>query len=173
MKKTFTKITFFIILAMIFTAIYSFAETKIGIIDAQKLLETTKKGKAITARIEKIGKEKQEKLQALQQQVKNLEKELMSPALNDEAREKKALELSNKKTEGKRFIEDSQRQMQMLAQKEMDKLKNEIHPIIQQVGKEKGLAVIMELTAVAYFDSTIDVTDDIIKIMDSKTGGNK
>ncbi len=166
MKKTFIALA--AIIMLIAMSSYAFSETKIGIINAQKLVEGTKRGRAIASKLEEIGKAKQGQLKKLQDDIQKLEKELMSPALNEETREKKALELQNKRTEGKRFVEDSQREMQIKTQKEMDKLKNEIQPIIQQVGKDKGLHVILEITAVAYYDPAIDITDDIIKIMDSK-----
>ena len=102
----------------------------------------------------------------------NFQRELKKSELWDqmvtEFGEKKALELQNKRTEAKRFIEDTQREMQMMSQQEMVKLQEEIRPIIMRVGKEKGLTVILEITAVAYYDPAADITNDIIKIMDGQ-----
>lgn len=161
------------VVSILILSIFAFSEMKIGVINSQKLIMGTKKGRAIAAELEKIGKEKQNKLDTMRAEIKKLEKELMSPALNNETKEKKALELQNKRTAIKRFVEDTQREMQLKTEQDMNVLKAEIHPIIQQVGKEKGLAIILEITAVAYFDPAVDITDDIIKIMDSKAAGNK
>lgn len=161
------------IAAIVVLSIFAICETKIGIINAQKLLEGTKKGRAIADKLEKFGKGKQDQVNARQNEIKKLEKELMSPALNDAAREKKGLDLQNRRTELKRFIEDSQREMQIMTQKEMQDLQDEIKPIIQQIGVQKGLTIILEITAVAYFDPGVDITDDIIKIMDSKAAESK
>jgi outer membrane protein len=166
MKKTLIGVVIILIVGM-----FAFSETKIGIVNGQKLIEGTQKGRALAAKMESIGKQKQDKFNKIQEEIKRLEKELMSPALNNETKEKKALELQNKKTSAKRFVEDSQREMQIMTEKEMNTLKAEIQPIIQQVGKAKGLSVIFEITAVAYFDPSVDITDDIIKIMDSKLSG--
>jgi len=163
MKKTLIGVV-----TILLVGLFGFSQMKIGIINGQKLIEGTKKGRAIADRLEKLGKQKQEKLNTMQAEIKRLEKELMSPALNDETKEKKALELQNTRTAAKRFVEDSQREMQIKSEQEMNTLKAEIQPIIQQVGKTKGLAVILEITAVAYYDPSVDITDDIIKIMDSK-----
>lgn len=146
------------------------AEVKIGIINAQKLIEGTRKGRAVSDKLEKFGKEKQDQITAMQNEIKKIEKELMSPALNEATKEKKALDMQNRRTELKRFVEDSQRGMQNLTQQEMQALQEEIKPIIQQIGRTKGLTIIMEITAVAYYDESVDITDDIIKIMDSKAG---
>ena len=168
MKKTLIGVVTILILSMSI-----FAETKIGIINGQKLIEGTKKGREIASRLEAIGKQKQAKLNQMQDQIKKLEKELVSPALNEATKEKKAIELQQIRTEAKRFIEDSQREMQIKSDQEMGALKAEIQPIIQQVGKAKGLSVILEITAVAYFDPAVDITADIIKVMDTKAAGTK
>ncbi len=168
MKKTLIGVV-----TILFVSIFAFSQMKIGIINGQKLIEGTKKGRAIADRLEKMGKAKQDRLNTMQAEIKKLEKDLMSPALNDETKDKKALELQNKRTAIKRFVEDSQREMQIKSDQEMNALKAAIQPIIQQVGKERGLAVILEITAVAYYDPAIDITDDIIKAMDSKAAGNK
>jgi len=148
------------------------AEVKIGIINAQKLIEGTKKGRALSDKLEKFGKEKQDQITAMQNEIKKIEKELVSPALNEATKEKKALDMQNKRTDLKRFVEDSQRGMQNLTQVEMQALQEEIKPIIQQIGRTKGLTIILEITAVAYFDESVDITDDIIRIMDSRMGGS-
>jgi outer membrane protein len=168
MKKTLIGVV-----TILFVSIFAFSQMKIGIINGQKLIEGTKKGRAIADRLEKMGKAKQDRLNTMQAEIKKLEKDLMSPALNDETKDKKALELQNKRTAIKRFVEDSQREMQIKSDQEMNALKAAIQPIIQQVGREKGLAVILEITAVAYYDPAIDITDNIIKAMDSKAAGNK
>ncbi|MCI0471106.1 MAG: OmpH family outer membrane protein [Candidatus Aminicenantes bacterium] len=168
MKKTLIVLS--AILVLCFTA---FAEMKIGIINGQRLIEGTKRGRALAEKLEAVGKEKQTRLNAMQDEIKKLEKDLMSPALNEDTKERKALDLQNKRTAAKRFIEDSQREMQIKSEQEMNALKIEIQPIIQQIGREKNLAIILEITAVAYFDPAVDITDDIIRIMDSKATGAK
>jgi len=162
------KKTLIIVMAILMLSVFTYSQSKIGIINAQKLLEQTKKGRSVAQKIENIGKQKQATLKNMQSEIKRLEKELMSPALNTTAKESKALELQNKKTATKRFYEDTQREMQMLYQQEMQKLQQQIIPIIQRVGKEKGLTVILEVTNVAYYDPAADITNEIIKIMDGQ-----
>jgi len=158
-----------IVLVVIVTmAIFLVAETRIGIINAQRLLQETARGKAVSAKIENVGKDKRIQAQALQAEIVKLEKDIASPALNISTKEKKALDLQNKKTELKRFIEDSDAEIQRLSQIELGTLQEEIKPIIQKVGQQKGLTVIMEITVVAYFDETADITNDVIKMMDSQ-----
>ena len=165
MKKTF------ILVFMVFAfSIFAFSEVKIGVINAQKVIQQTKKGKEITGRLEKIGKVKQQKVETLQEKIKKLEKELASPALNTQTREKKNMQLQTKRTELKRFIEDAQREMRQKSQTELSHLRQDIMPVIEKIGKDKGFTLILDLTTsgIAYFDKTIDVTNEVIAEYDKK-----
>ena len=75
-----------------------FSEVKIGVINAQKVIQQTSKGKEITARLERLGQKKQKEVEAMREQIKNLEQELNSPALNAQTRDKKNLDLQRKRT---------------------------------------------------------------------------
>lgn len=163
MKKTLSVLSIILIFSIL-----AFSEVKIGIINAQKLVEESKKGKEIAEKFEKMKNEKESQFNAMQNEAVKLEKELLSPALNNETREKKSIDLQNKKTELKRFAEDSQQDLQLNLDKELNILKNEIKPIIDQLGKEGGFTIILEVPAVAYYDPTADITTEIIKILDSK-----
>lgn len=149
-------------------SIVVFSETKIGVFNGQKVVEGTKKGKAIAARLETITKQKQARLKTLQDEIRKLEKDLVSPALNAVTREQKSIELQKKRTAAKRFIEDTQREMQIAYDKEMTVFKTELFPIIQQIGKEKGYTIILEIPAVSYYDPAVDITGEIVKRIDSK-----
>ena len=120
-----------------------------------------------------MGQEKQQRVETLRTRIKQLEQELVSPALNAETREKKTGELQGRRTELKRFIEDAQREMQQKSQTELSKLREEIMPLIEKIGKEKGFTVVMDLSisGIAYFDKTIDITDLIIAEYDKAYAG--
>ena len=77
---------------------FVFSEIKIGVINAQKVIQETKKGKEITVKLEKLGQGKQQQVEALREEIKKLEKDVISPALNEQTREKKNLDLQNKRT---------------------------------------------------------------------------
>ena len=165
MKKTLIGII------IVFTfALFVFSEVKIGVINAQQVIQQTKKGKEITSRLEQLGQGKQKKVEAMREEIKKLENELASPALNTETRDKKNMDLQNKRTELKRFIEDAQREMQQKSQTELSILRQDIMPVIEKIGKEKGFSLILDLTTsgIAYFDRAIDITNDVIAEYDKK-----
>ena len=163
MKKTAV-----ILMTILFLSCFAFSEVKIGVINPQKLVEETKKGKEIARKFENLRQQKENAFKTMQDEIKKLEKDLASPALSMTARESKSLELDRKKTAIKRFAEDSRKELQSRLDQEVNALKREIHPILKQYGKEKGFSIIFEMQGAVYFDPTIDITNEIIKILDSK-----
>ena len=127
------------------------------------------RGKEIQAKLENYGKSKQQKVEAMQAEIKKLETALQSPALNEAAREKKAVELQTKKTNLKRYYEDTQKELRRKYQTEMQNLQKEVMPIIDKIGKSKGFTLVFDLSiaGISYFDKTIDITELVIKEIDS------
>ena len=164
------KKTLIMTVAILTLAFYTFAEVKIGVINAQKVIASTKRGKEIQAKLENYGKSKQKKVEAMQAGIKKLETSLQSPALNEAAREKKTVELQTKKTNLKRYYEDTQKELRRKYQEEMQGLQKDVMPIIDSIGKSKGFTLVFDLSiaGISYFDKTIDITDLVIKEIDSK-----
>ncbi len=164
MKKTLV-----LVITILTLAFYTFGEVKIGVINAQKVIASTKRGKEIQAKLENYGKSKQKKVEAMQADIKRLETALQSPALNAAAREKKGVELQAKKVNLKRYYEDTQKELRRKYQTEMQTLQKEVMPIIDRIGKSKGFTLVFDLSiaGISYFDKTIDITDQVIKEIDS------
>jgi len=156
------------LITILIMSIVAYSETKIGVFDGQKIVEETARGKAIAAKLETLGNQKQARLKTMQDDLRRLEKELSSPALSAAAREQKNLELESKQRATKRFIEDTRREVQITTEKEMTAFKTQIYPIIQQIGKEQGFTIILETPSVLYYDPAIDITAEIIKKLNSK-----
>ena len=165
MKKTL------VLIFTIFTlGAFICAETKIGVINPDEVILKTIRGKQVKQKLEKLGKIIQEKTIKKENEIRKLEKDLVSPALNAETRERKRVELQTKQTNLKRFAEDSQKEWQLEFRKEMMKLTNEIMPIIKNIGKSKNYTLIFDYknSGISYFDNTIDITNEVIRDYDLK-----
>lgn len=169
MKKSL--ILVFTILTLSF---FMFSEVKIGVINAQEIIAKTKKGINVQKKLENLQKSKQQKLEVLQNTLKQLQKDAVSPALNVETREKKKREFEDKQIQYKRQLQDAQNEMSSATQNELEALQKEIMPLIQEIGKSKGFTLILDMTGsgIAYFDQTIDITKDVVKAVDAKFPGN-
>jgi len=162
--------TLVLVVTVLVMSAFAISQVKIGVVNAQELLAKTKKGIEIQKRLEKLQEKKQAEMQAMQDQIKKLEKEVLSPALNEGTREKKGLELQNKRKNLKRFIEDAQNEIQRASKKELVELENAVMPLIEQIGKSKGFTIIFDITrpGIVYFDQAIDITAEVIKAFDAK-----
>lgn len=162
--------TIILMAALLVLSSFVFSELKIGVVNAQEILAKTKKGLEIQKRLEAIQKDKQGKLKSMQDAIGKLEKDLMSPALNQETREKKALELQNKRKDIKRYYEDAENEFRRESQKELQALEKDLMPLIDNIGKSKGFTIIFDITrpGIVYFDKAIDITPDVIKAADAK-----
>ncbi|MCU0286894.1 MAG: OmpH family outer membrane protein [Acidobacteria bacterium] len=168
MKKTFT-----LIFTILILSVFVFPEVKIGIINAQDIIVKTKKGNEVQKKLEALQNDAQQKVETLQNQIKQLQKDLASPALNNDTREKKNRELEDKRISYNRMIQDAQKDIQEQSQKELMDLQREIMPLIQQIGQSKGYTLILDMASsgIAYFDKTIDITDEVVKAVDAKFPG--
>jgi len=160
-----------LVLTILLMSVYAFSEVKVGIVNAQEIFQKTKRGAEIQKRLESLQQQKTAELKKLQEDIQRLEKEVMSPALNEATREKKSLELQTKRTDLKRKYEDAQRDFQMQSQKLLAELEKELIPLIENVGKAKGFSIIFDRqrSGIVYYDPTIDITKDVITAIDAKT----
>lgn len=165
MKKTSV-----LILSVLFMGAFIYAQTKVGVINPDEVILKTIRGKQVKQKLEKLAKEFQQKTIKKENEIKKLEKDLVSPALNSETRERKAAELQTKKTNFKRFAEDSRKEWQLQYRKGMMKLTDEIMPIIKKIGKSKNYTLIFDYknSGISYFDNTIDITNEVIRDYDLK-----
>jgi outer membrane protein len=162
--------TIVLVMTILVLTVFVFSEVKIGVINAQLILEKTKKGLDIQKKLEKFQEEKKQQMQKMQDEIEKLRKDLMSPALNTETRDKKTLDLQTKQKELKRFYEDAQNEFQRESQKELVALEKELMPLIENLGRSKGYSIIFDITkpGIVYYDNTIDITAEIIKAVDAK-----
>jgi outer membrane protein len=162
--------TLILVVTVLVMSAFAISQVKIGVVNAQEILQKTKKGVEIQKRLEQLQVKKQQELQTKQDDIKKLEKEVLSPALNQETREKKTLELQNKRKNLKRFIEDAQNEIQRESQKELVELEKAVMPLIDQIGKAKGFTIVFDITrpGIVYFDEAIDITGEVVKAFDAK-----
>lgn len=164
------KKTLILVLTIFVLSAFAYSQVKIGVINAQEIIQKTKRGLAIQGKLENLQKQKAAGLQTLNDSIKKLEKDLLSPALNNATREKKSVELQTKRTTLKRQYEDAQRDFQRESQKMLVDLEKELIPLIESVGKSKGYTVIFDRqrSGIVYFDGSADITAEVIKVIDAK-----
>ncbi|MBC7363796.1 MAG: OmpH family outer membrane protein [Candidatus Aminicenantes bacterium] len=144
---------------------------KVGIINSQEILEKSIEGKKAIAQLEEKNRKTQQDLAKLDDQIRQLETKLNTQGLTmtQEAIISLSADLDRKRTERQRMAEDATKDMQELQQRLYLKIQNEVMPIINKLGQEKGLDLILDLRAsgVLYFNPVIDLTSEVIRRYDA------
>jgi outer membrane protein len=144
---------------------------KIGVINSQMVLEKSAEGKRVIAQLQDKDKKGQSDLAKLDNEIKQLETKLNTQrlTLTDEAAMQINSDMEKKKTDQKRLSEDAVRELQELQYRLFNKVQGELIPIIEGVGKEKGMDVIFDLakSGAVYFNPVLDLTDEVIRRYDA------
>ncbi len=171
MKKTAMTLALLILAGMTLSA----QVQKIAVVNPMLVLEQSNPGKAIVAELQALGQEIEQKGNAMLVEVNTLKKEVASPALNNDAREKKMTLLATKETNLKRFSEDSQREFAEKRNKAFQRLQEELMPIIDEIRKQKGLAMVFDLgsAGIVSFDEAINISNDVVTAYNAKHAAKK
>lgn len=160
---------FFIII--LFSMGYAQQTTKIGVVNANEVLEKSAEGKRVIAQLEDKNKKNQNDIAKLDNEIQNLQTKLNTQrlTLTQEAMMNLNSDIERKQTQRKRFAEDSIREMNELSARLFQKVQNELIPIIQQIGKDMNFDVIFDLSqsGTLYFNPTINLTEEVIKRYDA------
>jgi Skp family chaperone for outer membrane proteins len=160
-----------LVLAILVTLGYSQQAVKIRVVNSQDDLEKSDEVKRVMAQIQDKDKQNQSRLGPLDEDIRNLETRINTQrlTLTNEAMMQLSSDLEKKRTERKRFAEDSLREMQEFTGRLFQRVQTELLPIIEQVGKEKNLDIILDLarSGAIYFNPTIDLTQEVITKYDA------
>jgi outer membrane protein len=143
---------------------------KIGIVNLQRVIETSDPGKSARDAIEKEKdkmlqelKEKGAEIEALQKQ---LERESM--VMSNEKREEKEREYRIKQNDFKMLNKKNNEKMQGLQKELLDKIFKDVMELTEQIGKKEGYLLIIRGETVMYAPGSIDISDQLIKQLNEK-----
>jgi Skp family chaperone for outer membrane proteins len=144
---------------------------KIGVINSQEVLEKSAEGKRVIARLTERDKQNQATITKLDEEIRQLETKLNTQrlTLTDEAAYNMNADLQKRQTERKRIAEDAVRDFQDLQVKLFNKVQSELLPIIEGLGKERGIDLIFDLakSGAVYYNPAVDLTEEVIKKYDA------
>jgi outer membrane protein len=148
---------------------------KIGVIDLQKILETSAAGKAIQTELKKEKGKMESDLKKKGAEIENIRKRLEREAMvmGKEMREEKERESRIKINDFKSLQKKYRTDLQKLEANFMNQLKTDIDEIVKQVGKKGGYLLIINKFGVLYSPNSIDITDKVIGMLNTKTAKRK
>ncbi len=167
-------ISFFAIIFCI-NSLYAADVAKIGVIDLQKVLETSNAGKTIQATLKKQKEKMEADLKAkgtdIEKISKRLEREsmVMSKEMREEKEREQRIKINDFKTLQKKYRTD----LQKLEVQLMNQLQKDVKELVDSIGKKKGYLLIVNKYTVLYSPGSIDITDDLIKRLNARTKKKK
>ena len=149
------------------------AQTKIGVINIDKVLQDSQRGKAMQGEMEKVRDGKKAELEAKQKEILDLKKRLEEGQLSLAA---DRLEAMKEEYEGKvldldRAQKDANREIQRRGEKLLSEVEGEIMPVINRIASEQGFTLIFNKfqAGLLFADDQIDITAQIITALDAAT----
>ena len=163
-----------VVLAAIVTAVAlpAAAQTKVAVIDVQRVVTESDPGKEVMQKLRAMSDSKAQQGQALQQELTALQDQFNKQRFTvSEARQAEmSKQIEDKQIAIKRFQDDAQRELQDAQRRELGGLEERILPIINEIGRERGLTLIFNKfqSGLVYADDAVDITDDVITKFNTK-----
>lgn len=147
------------------------APLKIGVIDPERIVAESARGKQA---VERLNKERDQRLaegNRMRQEINDLQKRMNDGRLSLGQDKLKALndEIEEKTIAIQRYGENAQREMQKLEQEIMDPVEEQILKVINQVGAEQGYTLIFKKfqSGLVYASEAVDLTPLVIQRFDA------
>lgn len=152
------------------------AATKVATVDMQKALQTVDAGKKAKGQLEKEFNTKKKMLDDEQNAIVKLEGEFkkQTMVLNDEAKEKKAQELQERKFKFQQQLMRSQTEIQQKEAELTAPIVKNLREMAKDVANKKGYQMIIDRSneqTVIFFTEKDDLTDELIKAYNAKNKG--
>jgi outer membrane protein len=155
------------LVALVALALPAAAQISVAVIDVQRVVTDSDPGKESLQRLRTLQDEKIAEGRTLQTELEGLRDQVNKQRLT--LSEQKLAEMSgqieDKTIALQRFEDDAKRSLEEARRTALGRLEERIMPIINQIGKERGLTLIFNKfqSGLVYADDTVDITDDVIR----------
>ena len=148
----------------------AFSASKVGYVDLQKVFTGYKKALESEASFKKEVEKEQVKINALQAEIKKMQadydkkKDVLKPEekkKKEEAIKEKIQEFTKKWSEVNKKLDNRRKEIE-------SKRIQEIEDAIKEYGKKHGYSIILDKRAILYGEDASDLTDEVIKLLNSK-----
>lgn len=140
---------------------------KIGIVDADVVIQKSIRGKRFFQEFEQFGKEKSELIKGKMAEFQDRQKDYQTKvnSLSEEKRNEMIVQLQNLEKEIKRLQEDAKQESDRRLNEALNKFRKELAPLIEQVATEQNLDIIINhgpQSNLVYFSDRVNITDAVI-----------
>lgn len=144
---------------------------KIAFVVLQRVVAESAEGKLASARVQTLQQKKVAELNERQKAAQTLQEKLdkSGAVMSEAARADLQKQVERAQVDLQRASQDAQQEVQELQQQLQEEFQRRIAPIIEQVGKEKGLHYIFNGpdSGLVWADASLDITTEVVKKFDA------
>lgn len=162
-----------LILATVATA--ASAEIKLAYVDIQRALNECLAGRKAKDEFRAKVQRLEHRLRKQQEEVKGLKDELDTKGLLMKPDERRNLEeeYNRKLRDFERAYNDSKQDLQHEDSEITGRIVRDLAVVVGQIGQRDGYTMVMEKSGLLWAAPGVDITDQVIRIYDEKSGGKK
>jgi outer membrane protein len=154
-------------LLIIAIAVPAAAQMNLAVIDVQRVVTESDPGKEALSQLKELSDKKIQEGQALQQEMASLRDQLNKQrfTLSEEKLQGLTKQLEDGQIALQRFEDDAQRDLNEARRRTLGGLEEQIMPVINEVGEERGLTLIFNKyqSGLVFAHESVDITDDVIR----------
>lgn len=163
----------YLVLVMAWAALSpaAWADTKIGVVDMEKVMKVLPRAVKIRAEIETDYKKKKSELEKSEDDLRTLEKDIekKKAVLSEEALKQKQQDFQKRIMDFRELVNKNQGDLQKKQSDLLGPVLEQIKKAIAEVAAEKGYALVLNQEPnLLYVGKAVDVTDEVLKQMDRK-----
>ncbi len=163
----------FLIVAAAFAPLALAQGNRIGVVDADVVIQKSAKGKQFFDNYKGFIDGKEGEMKTMIDSYREKEKDFQAKqaSLSEEKSKAMALELQTLQTEIKRKREDAERESKLMLNEALDNFRKELAPLIRQVAQEQQLDLVLNLgpnSNMVYVSDQINITEAVIKKYDEQ-----
>lgn len=148
-------------------------ETTVGYVDMQKVLEESTLGKRLQDQLRKDFEPRAKELAEQERAIQQMQQELASnkPLMSNDQVKKKEQEIQSKIEAYQKQARPVQQDLMKVQQEKGREIIGPARKAVDTVAKKKKLGMVVErgLAGLLYMDDSLDITDAVIKQLDSST----
>lgn len=147
--------------------------TKIGFVDAQQVIASSKSGKAAREELERKLREAEGRIAPVVQEYETRKKELEAKrfVMSEDAIKNKVLDLQSLENRIKGMNTEEQGKMEIDQQRLFGPLQEKFIEVVREVGRENGFSAVMlsDSPGLVYHREALDLTELVIETFDNKS----
>ena len=161
-----------LIFFIFFSKISLSEENKVVYVDLNMIMNNSIAGKSISSQLEVNHKKNILKFEKIEEDLKNEEAKIISQknVISKEEFEKKIIDLRNKANKFRKERNNNINNLNNQRLSVTEKMITLIRPILSEYSNKNSISVIIDKKYIIIGKTVLDITDDILKIVDEKIG---